>query len=95
LLFLLLPLFLLIPLLIKITSTGPVFFVQERVGLSKRRFRLYKFRTMVPDAEKMQSELEQLNEVSGPVFKISDDPRITKVGKLLRKTSLDELPQLF
>ena len=95
LLFLLLPLFLLIPLLIKITSTGPVFFVQERVGLSKRRFRLYKFRTMVSDAEKMQSELEQFNEVSGPVFKINDDPRITKVGKLLRKTSLDELPQLF
>jgi exopolysaccharide biosynthesis polyprenyl glycosylphosphotransferase len=95
LLLLLMPLFLLITLLIKITSTGPVFFVQERVGLGKRRFRLYKFRTMVPDAEKMQSELEQLNEVSGPVFKISDDPRITKVGKLLRKTSLDELPQLF
>lgn len=92
---LLLPLFLLITLLIKITSTGPVLFVQERVGLSKRRFRLYKFRTMVPDAEKMQSELEQFNEVSGPVFKINDDPRITKVGKLLRKTSLDELPQLF
>jgi exopolysaccharide biosynthesis polyprenyl glycosylphosphotransferase len=94
-LLLLSPLFLLVALLIKVTSPGPVFFVQERVGLNKRRFQLYKFRTMVPDAEKMQAGLEHLNEVSGPVFKIKDDPRITKIGRILRNTSMDELPQLF
>ena len=89
-----LPLFIATALAIKLMSPGPVFFIQERVGLNKRRFRLYKFRTMVPDAEEKQSELEQLNEVSGPVFKITDDPRITPVGRFLRKTSIDELPQL-
>ena len=89
------PLYLIIALAIKATSPGPVFFVQERVGLNKRRFRLYKFRTMVPDAEKKQAELEHLNEVNGAAFKIKDDPRITPIGKFLRKTSLDELPQLF
>jgi len=91
----LLPLFLLAALLIKLTSHGAVFFVQERVGLNKRKFRLYKFRTMVADAEKRQREVEHLNEVSGPVFKITDDPRLTHLGKFLRKTSIDELPQLF
>jgi len=94
-LLLLVPLFLVVGLWIKFTSPGPVFFVQERVGLNKRRFRLYKFRTMVADAEKRLAELEQLNEVSGPVFKIKNDPRITPIGKFLRKTSIDELPQLF
>jgi exopolysaccharide biosynthesis polyprenyl glycosylphosphotransferase len=89
------PLFALAAFLIKVTSPGPVFFIQERVGLNKRRFRLYKFRTMVMDAEKMQAELEHLNEVCGPAFKIKDDPRVTKIGKFLRKTSLDELPQLL
>jgi len=89
------PLFLVTAFLIMITSPGPVFFVQERVGLNKRRFRLYKFRTMLKDAELKQSELEDLNEVSGPVFKIKDDPRITFIGKLLRKTSIDELSQLI
>jgi len=89
------PVFLVVVLLIKVTSPGPVFFVQERLGVNKRRFRLYKFRTMIPDAEKKQSELEYLNEVDGPVFKIKNDPRITSVGKILRKTSIDELPQLF
>ena len=90
------PLFLFTALLIKLTSPGPVFFIQERVGLNNRRFRLYKFRTMVADAEQRQVEIEHLNEVGGPVFKISNDPRITRVvGKLLRKTSIDELPQLF
>jgi exopolysaccharide biosynthesis polyprenyl glycosylphosphotransferase len=82
-------------LLIRLTSPGPVFFVQERVGLNKRRFRLYKFRTMVPDAEDRLCEVEHLNEVSGPVFKIAADPRTTPFGKFLRKTSIDELPQLF
>ena len=80
---------------IKLNSTGPVFFIQERVGLNKRRFRLYKFRTMAADAEQRIAELERYNEVSGPVFKIKRDPRITRVGAFLRKTSLDELPQLI
>ena len=94
-LLLLVPLVLVVGLWIKFTSPGPVFFVQERVGLSKRRFRLYKFRTMVADAEKKITELKHLNEVSGPVFKIKNDPRITPVGRFLRKTSIDELPQLI
>jgi exopolysaccharide biosynthesis polyprenyl glycosylphosphotransferase len=81
--------------LIKLTSPGPVLFVQKRLGLNKRRFNIYKFRTMVADAEKRQKEIEHLNEVSGPVFKIKNDPRITALGKFLRKTSIDELPQLL
>ncbi len=89
------PLFLITGLLIKISSPGPIFFVQERVGLNKRRFRLYKFRTMITDAEQKLSEVKHLNEVSGPVFKIKDDPRTTAIGRFLRKTSIDELPQLF
>ena len=89
------PLFLVTALLIKITSPGPAFFVQERIGLNKRRFRLYKFRTMLKDAELKQAELENLNEVEGPVFKIKHDPRITPIGKFLRKTSIDELSQLI
>jgi lipopolysaccharide/colanic/teichoic acid biosynthesis glycosyltransferase len=89
------PIFVLTAVLIKITSPGPVFFVQERVGLNKRRIGVYKFRTMVPGAEKKQAELESLNEAGGPVFKIKNDPRITPFGKILRKTSIDELPQLF
>ncbi len=89
------PLLLLIAVVIKISSPGPVFFIQERVGLNKRRFNMFKFRTMVADAPEKQKELEMLNEADGPVFKIKDDPRVTKVGKWLRKTSLDELPQLI
>jgi len=89
------PLFLVIALLIKFTSPGPVFFIQERVGLNKRRFRLFKFRTMVQGAEQRIAELTHLNEVSGPVFKIKNDPRLTRLGRFLRKTSIDELPQLF
>jgi exopolysaccharide biosynthesis polyprenyl glycosylphosphotransferase len=80
---------------IKLTSRGPVLFVQKRVGLNKRVFNIYKFRTMVIDAEKRLAQIEHLNEVSGPVFKIKSDPRITAVGKFLRKTSIDELPQLL
>ena len=91
----LVPLFLLTALLIKVTSPGPVFFVQERVGLNKRRFRLYKFRTMVADAEERLPGVEHLNEVGGPVFKIKNDPRVTTIGNILRRTSIDELPQLF
>jgi exopolysaccharide biosynthesis polyprenyl glycosylphosphotransferase len=89
------PFFLFIALLIMMTSPGPVFFVQDRVGLHKRIFRLYKFRTMVADAEAKIAALESLNEVDGPAFKIKNDPRITGMGKFLRKTSIDELPQLI
>jgi exopolysaccharide biosynthesis polyprenyl glycosylphosphotransferase len=89
------PIFLIVALLIKLDSRGPVFFVQERVGLNKRRFRMYKFRTMVVDAETRQFDLEGRNEADGPVFKIKNDPRITRVGKFLRKVSIDELPQFF
>jgi len=89
------PVFLVVAITIKITSPGPVFFIQERVGINKRLFRLYKFRTMVPNAEQMQKDLERFNEASGPVFKIKNDPRITPIGKFLRKSSIDELPQLL
>ena len=71
------------------------FFGQTRVGLNKRQFRMFKFRTMTADAEQIQDQLLALNEMTGPVFKIKDDPRITPLGRILRKTSIDELPQLF
>lgn len=95
LLILLSPLLLCVVLVIKWTSSGPAFFIQERIGHCKRRFPMYKFRTMNVDAEKKLFALEHLNEFSGPAFKIKDDPRLTKVGKFLRKTSIDELPQLI
>jgi exopolysaccharide biosynthesis polyprenyl glycosylphosphotransferase len=95
LLILLAPVFMVISILIKLDLSGPVFFIQDRVGLNKRRFRMYKFRTMVGDAEKKQFELEALNEADGPVFKIKNDPRVTRLGKHLRKASIDELPQLL
>jgi lipopolysaccharide/colanic/teichoic acid biosynthesis glycosyltransferase len=78
-----------------LTSEGPALFRQERVGLNKRRFLIYKFRTMVANADKMLPDLEMFNEVSGPVFKIKNDPRVTPIGRFLRRTSIDELPQLF
>jgi len=85
-----------IALLIKVMSPhGPILFRQQRLGLNKRLFTIYKFRTMVPDAEQRIHTLEHLNEATGPVFKIKNDPRITPIGRILRKTSLDELPQLF
>jgi exopolysaccharide biosynthesis polyprenyl glycosylphosphotransferase len=89
------PPFLVLALLIKITSKGPVFFIQDRIGLHKRIFPVYKFRTMVADAEAKIAALEGLNEADGPAFKIKNDPRITGIGKFLRKTSIDELPQLI
>lgn len=92
---LLAPLFLLIALAIKVDSPGPVLFAQERVGQNQRRFRMLKFRSMVENAEALRSELEALNEASGPVFKIRRDPRVTRVGRFLRRSSLDELPQLI
>jgi exopolysaccharide biosynthesis polyprenyl glycosylphosphotransferase len=95
LIILLLPLLAVTALLIRLTSHGSALFVQKRLGLNKRHFGIYKFRTMVADAEKLMKEIEHLNEVSGPVFKIKNDPRITPLGRFLRKTSIDELPQLF
>ena len=89
------PLFVVVAILIKCTSEGPVLFRQERYGLGRRTFRIYKFRTMVMNAEAEQGSLEHMNENSGPVFKIFHDPRITKVGAILRRTSIDELPQLI
>ncbi|MBW1678717.1 MAG: sugar transferase [Deltaproteobacteria bacterium] len=89
------PIFLFVAILIKSTSKGPVFFKQERVKLNQRRFALLKFRSMVENAEHLKSQIEYLNELDGPVFKIKNDPRITKAGKFLRKFSLDELPQLI
>jgi exopolysaccharide biosynthesis polyprenyl glycosylphosphotransferase len=91
----LLPLVAVIAVLVKLDSPGPVFFVQPRVGLHKRRFRMLKFRTMVKDAERLQATVEHLNEARGPIFKIANDPRVTRVGRFLRRTSLDEVPQLF
>ncbi len=89
------PLMILMAILIKISSPGPVIYKQPRVGLRGRQFELFKFRTMVANADEMRKELEELNEADGPAFKIADDPRVTKIGKFLRKTGLDELPQLF
>ncbi len=89
------PVLLTIAAAIRITSPGPVLFRQTRCGLGGRRFTLYKFRSMHNNAEQMRAELHQLNELDGPVFKISDDPRITPVGRWLRRFSLDELPQLW
>jgi exopolysaccharide biosynthesis polyprenyl glycosylphosphotransferase len=90
-----LPLFLLVGLAVKTTSEGPVFFIQERYGYRRRVFRMYKFRTMVKNAPQLMKELEQQNEAVGPVFKIRRDPRTTRVGRILRASSLDELPQLL
>ena len=89
------PLFIVLAAMVKFDSRGPVFFRQMRVGKDGREFEFYKFRSMVEDAEEMKNKLMHLNELEGPVFKISDDPRITPIGRFLRRTSLDELPQLF
>ncbi len=89
------PVLLCIAAMIRVTSPGPVLFRQTRCGLGGRRFMLYKFRSMINNAEQMRAELHQLNELDGPVFKISEDPRITTVGRWLRRFSLDELPQLW
>jgi len=89
------PVFALVAVVIRVDSPGPVFFKQERVGMNKRRFQLLKFRTMTQDAEQQQALLERRNEACGPVFKIKNDPRITRVGRFLRRYSIDELPQLI
>jgi len=95
LLLILSPLLLIIALLIILTSRGPLIYRQARVGLRGRQFDLYKFRTMVKDADKIRADLESKNEMDGPAFKMKDDPRITPIGKLLRRTGFDELPQLI
>jgi exopolysaccharide biosynthesis polyprenyl glycosylphosphotransferase len=89
------PLLAVVALLIKLDSPGPVLFTQQRVGLNRRRFTLFKFRTMAAGADKQQAILERLNEAQGPVFKIKDDPRITRIGRFLRRYSIDESPQLW
>jgi lipopolysaccharide/colanic/teichoic acid biosynthesis glycosyltransferase len=89
------PLFAMVALAIKIDSRGPVFYRSRRVGLGQHPFWCYKFRTMRPDADRRQAELEQHNEAQGALFKMKDDPRITRVGRVLRKTSIDELPQFI
>ena len=89
------PVFLIVAILIKLDSKGKVLFSQKRVGLKGKEFNIYKFRSMVEDAEELKKLLKDKNEMSGPMFKIKEDPRITKVGKVIRKTSIDELPQLL
>jgi len=89
------PIFLLITILIRLDSPGPILYRQIRCGLNGRRFTLYKFRSMVQDAEERKKELINFNLMKGPVFKMKNDPRITLVGRVLRRFSLDELPQLF
>ena len=89
------PLFIIISIIIKTTSKGPVFFSQKRVGKNGKEFDMYKFRSMVVNAEELKEKLAAQNEMSGPMFKMKDDPRVTKVGKFIRKTSIDELPQLW
>ncbi len=89
------PLLLLLALIIRLESKGPILFKQERIGLRGRKFKLFKFRTMVVNAEELLEKLKANNEMDGPTFKMKEDPRITRIGKFLRKTGLDELPQLF
>lgn len=89
------PVLLLAAVAVKFTSPGPIFFRQQRSGLNGRPFILYKFRTMVTNAEQLKHELAAMNEMSGPVFKVSNDPRITRIGRLMRKFSIDEFPQLI
>ncbi len=89
------PLFLMLGVLVKVTSNGPVIFKQKRIGYKGKEFIIYKFRTMTENAEDLKKSLFHLNESDGPVFKIENDPRITKIGRILRKTGLDELPQFF
>lgn len=89
------PLLVCVALLVKLTSPGPVLFIQDRVGYCKRRFKMYKFRTMVADADRLVAQLESVETMDGPAFKMEADPRITAVGHILRKSSIDELPQLL
>ena len=89
------PILLIVAILIKLESNGPAIFAQSRIGLNGKEFKMYKFRSMVQNAEELKEKLAKQNEMSGPMFKIKNDPRVTKVGKFIRKTSIDELPQLL
>lgn len=93
-LLLLSPVLLIVGILIKLESKGPVVFTQKRIGKDGREFNMYKLRSMVVNAEEIKAKLKEQNEMSGPMFKMKDDPRITKIGRFIRKTSIDELPQL-
>lgn len=88
------PIILIVAILIKLESKGNCIFSQERIGLNGKTFMMYKFRSMVANAEELKDKLHDKNEMSGPMFKMKEDPRVTKVGKFIRKTSIDELPQL-
>lgn len=94
-LILLSPIIAIVACAVKVTSKGPIFFSQKRVGKNGELFEMYKFRSMVVNAEELKEKLQHQNEMSGPMFKMKDDPRVTKVGKFIRKTSIDELPQLW
>jgi len=94
-LILLSPVFLITAIAIKLDDPGPAFFMQDRNGLNGKVFKMYKFRSMCKDAPKMRAAMEAQNELDGPAFKMANDPRITKVGRIIRKTSIDELPQLL
>ncbi|WP_373689099.1 sugar transferase [Clostridium sp. YIM B02551] len=94
-LILLSPIILIVSVLIKLDSQGTIVFSQLRIGKNGQAFRMYKFRSMVTNAEELKARLLESNEMSGPMFKMKNDPRITKIGRFIRKTSIDELPQLF
>lgn len=89
------PIILIVSLLIKFESKGPVIFSQDRIGKDGEIFKMYKFRSMVVNAEELKEKLKEQNEMSGPMFKMKEDPRVTRIGKFIRKTSIDELPQLI
>lgn len=89
------PIFLIVAIAIKLDSSGPVVYSQTRVGKNEKHFKMFKFRSMVINAEDMLKDLKPMNEMDGPMFKIKEDPRITKIGRFIRKTSIDELPQLI
>lgn len=94
-LIILFPILVMVAIVIKIESKGPIIFSQDRVGLNGSKFKMYKFRSMIVDAERYKEKLLEQNEMNGPMFKIKNDPRVTKVGKFIRRTSIDELPQLL
>lgn len=89
------PVLIIVSILIKLESDGPIIFSQDRIGYKGQKFKMYKFRSMVVNAEELKKKLAEQNEMSGPMFKMKNDPRVTKVGKFIRKTSIDELPQLI
>lgn len=91
----LIPVFIIVGILIKLESKGPIFFHQKRVGLKGKEFKMYKFRSMIVNAEELLDKLKEKNEMTYPMFKMKDDPRVTRIGRFLRRTSIDEMPQLI